>query len=85
MNLSNLNLTNEYSSLSPTSHCGGNLNQNFLNNSLLLNKNQSKDAALYMRIFRKNNNLASPGVDNISSSGGNKKLNLIDPLNLVGC
>ncbi len=80
INLSNLNLTNEYSSLSPTH----NNNQSNLNNSSLILKNNG----LQKRIFRMNNVLASPsakvdsivnaiGCQTVKSSGiGNKSFNL---------
>lgn len=79
MNLSNLNLTNEYSSLSPNH----NVNQSNLNNSLVLKNN-----GLQKRIFRMNNVLASPsnkidsivnaiGCQTVKSGGfGNKSFNL---------
>lgn len=51
MNVSTINLTNEYTSLSPT-----NPNQSNLNNSSLFMKNNE----LQKRIYRKNNLFSSP-------------------------
>lgn len=66
INLSHLNLTNEYSSLSPTNHT-----QNNMNNLSLIIKNNG----LQNRIFRKNDNFASPtnnndNIENIISTLG---------------
>lgn len=74
MNLSNLKFTNEYSSLSPTGHCGG--TTQLLNNSLLINKN-SKDP-INQRIFRKPNIFASPGTGSLST-------NIDNVINGIGC
>lgn len=57
LNMSNLNLTNEYSSLSPSSH-----NPQNLNNSLMVKSND-----LHKRIFRKNNLFGSPTINNLES------------------
>lgn len=62
MNISNFNLTNDYSSLSPTNN-----NMSNLNNSLILKNN-----GLQKRIFRMNNVLESPSakIDSIVGAIG---------------
>ncbi|CDW81575.1 UNKNOWN [Stylonychia lemnae] len=73
MNMSNLNLTNEYSSLSPTSNGGIN---HQLNSSLLANQN-SKDP-INQRLFRKQNIFASPETGSLSN-------NIDNIVNGIGC